>query len=114
MSVSEAVVFRSALVGVPARRARSAAVSTPGNTSVSAVGCTGHARNHTGQMLLRSPRLRYGPPFGAGVWATGYVVLPALGVYHPIWEYDLTTLGKDLSAHLVFGLGTAAAFRVLP
>jgi hypothetical protein len=64
--------------------------------------------------VLRSPRLRYGPPFGAGVWATGYAVLPALGVYRPIWEYDLTTLGKDLSAHLVFGLGTAAAFRVLP
>jgi hypothetical protein len=64
--------------------------------------------------VLHSPRLRYGPPFGAGVWATGYIVLPALGVYRPIWEYDLKTLGKDLSAHLVFGLGTAAAFRVLP
>jgi hypothetical protein len=63
---------------------------------------------------LRSPKLRYGLPFGTTVWATGYAVLPAIGVYRPIWEYDLETLGKDLSAHLVFGLGTAAAFRTLP
>ena len=33
--------------------------------------------------------------------------LPKLGVYRPIWEYDLETLGKDLSAHLVFGTATA-------
>ena len=55
----------------------------------------------------------YGLPFGAAVWATGYVVLPLLGVYEPIWKYDLETLGKDLSAHLVFGTATAAAFRLL-
>jgi hypothetical protein len=62
---------------------------------------------------IGAERLRYGLPFGAGVWATGYAVLPALGVYRPIWEYDLETLGKDLEAHLVYGLGTAAALRVL-
>ena len=62
---------------------------------------------------LRSPTLLYGLPFGAGVWASGYAVLPALGVYRPIWEYDLETLGKDLSAHLVFGATTAGAFRAL-
>ena len=62
---------------------------------------------------LRSPRVRYGLPFGAGVWAAGYAVLPALGVYKPIWDYDLETLGKDLSAHLVFGTATAAAFQAL-
>jgi hypothetical protein len=27
--------------------------------------------------------------------------------------YDLETLAKDLSAHLVFGTATAAAFRLL-
>jgi hypothetical protein len=62
----------------------------------------------------RTPPLWYGPPFGAAVWANGYVVLPLLGVYQPIWKYDLETLGKDLSAHLVFGTTTAAAFRLLP
>jgi hypothetical protein len=61
----------------------------------------------------RKPKLWYGLPFGAAVWANGYVVLPALGVYKPIWKYDLETLGKDLSAHLVFGTATAAAFSVL-
>jgi hypothetical protein len=61
----------------------------------------------------RKPKLWYGLPFGAAVWAGGYVVLPLLGVYKPIWKYDLETLGKDLSAHLVFGTATTGAFRVL-
>ena len=61
----------------------------------------------------RRPRVWYGPPFGAAVWAAGYVLLPLLGVYEPIWRYDLTTLGKDLSAHLAFGTVTAAVFPVL-
>jgi hypothetical protein len=62
---------------------------------------------------LRSTSPIYGLPFGAGVWATGYAVLPAFGVYRPIWEYDLETLGKDLGAHLVFGAATARAFRAI-
>ena len=61
----------------------------------------------------RTPRIAYGPPFGAAVWANGYVVLPLLGVYQPIWDYDLQTLRKDLTAHLVFGTATAAAFCLL-
>jgi len=65
-------------------------------------------------MASRRPKLRYGPPFGAAVWLNGYVVLPLLGVYKPIWEYDLETLWKDLRAHLVFGTATATAFKELP
>jgi len=61
----------------------------------------------------RKPKVWYGVPFGAAVWSAGYVVLPQLGVYQPIWKYDLETLAKDLSAHLVFGTATAAAFSVL-
>jgi hypothetical protein len=67
-------------------------------------------------LLLRSgptPKVWYGLPFGATVWASGYVVLPLLGVYEPIWKYDLETLAKDLRAHLVFGTATAAAFCLL-
>jgi hypothetical protein len=60
----------------------------------------------------RKPTLLSGPPFGAAVWANGYVVLPLFGVYKPIWEYDLETLWKDLRAHLVYGTATAAAFRL--
>jgi hypothetical protein len=61
---------------------------------------------------IRSPRVRYGALFGASVWATSYAVLPAAKLYKPIWQYDLPTLGKDLSAHLVYGLSTAAAFQL--
>ena len=62
---------------------------------------------------LARPRVWPGAPFGATVRATGYAVLPAAGLYKPITEYDRVTLAKDLSAHLVYGLTTAAAFRVL-
>ena len=62
---------------------------------------------------LSFPRVRYGLPFGAAVWASSYVVLPAAKLYRPIWEYDLKTLAKDLTAHLVYGVSTAAALRLL-
>lgn len=61
----------------------------------------------------RKPKVWFGLPFGAVVWAAGYVVLPALGVYKPIWKYDVETLRKDLSAHLVFGTTTAAVYDLL-
>jgi hypothetical protein len=61
----------------------------------------------------RTPKVWYGLPLGAAVWASGYVLLPQLGLYEPIWKYDVKTLAKDLSAHLVFGVATAAAFSVL-
>jgi hypothetical protein len=62
---------------------------------------------------LRASRVWCGVPFGAGVWASGYVVLPAAGLYRPIWEYDRRTLANDLGAHLVYGLTTAMVFRML-
>jgi hypothetical protein len=54
-----------------------------------------------------------GLPFGAAIWAGGYVVLPVLGVYQPIWKYDGTTLQNDPSAHLLFGAATATSFWLL-
>jgi uncharacterized membrane protein YagU involved in acid resistance len=62
---------------------------------------------------LSSRRVAYGAPFGAAIWAAGYVVLPAAKLYRPIWEYDGGTLAEDLAAHLVYGLATAATFEVL-
>jgi hypothetical protein len=62
---------------------------------------------------LGKPPIRYGIPFGAAVWGNDYVILPILKLYKPIWDYDRKTLGNDLAAHLVYGLGTAAAFRAL-
>lgn len=60
-----------------------------------------------------TPKIAYGPALGATAWTGAYAMLAPAGIYQPMWEYDPETLGKDLSAHLVFGLGTAAAFRAL-
>jgi hypothetical protein len=60
-----------------------------------------------------SPKVRYGLLWGTLVWATGYAILPLAGLYKPIWEYDTRTLAKDLGAHLVYGLTTAATFRAM-
>jgi len=49
---------------------------------------------------VREPSPLYGLPFGAAVWAAGYVVLPEAGIYKPIWEYDAKTLVRDLAGHL--------------
>jgi hypothetical protein len=55
----------------------------------------------------------WGPAFGLVVWASSYMTLPLLGLYKPMWRYDIKTLAKDLSAHLAYGLGTAATFALL-
>jgi hypothetical protein len=62
---------------------------------------------------LRRPRVLYGLPFGAAVWATGYVVLPQAGLYEQIWKYDARTLAWDLGAHLAYGATTGSAFLLL-
>ncbi len=62
---------------------------------------------------LRAVRLWHGPMLGGLVWLAGYAVLPIAGFYKPIWAYDLTTLGRDLSAHLVYGISVAVAFTRL-
>ena len=98
---------------VPARHFPTGA---PRWSTTSRTGATGSsAARRTGSSSARSaaPRVWFGLPFGAGVWGSGYVVLPAAGLYQPIWEYDRRTLANDLSAHLVYGLTTAAVFRVL-
>ena len=50
---------------------------------------------------------------GPAAWLASYAILPLAKVYKPIWEYDAWTLGDDLSAHLVFGAATSAAFAAL-
>ena len=62
---------------------------------------------------LRRPRAVYGPPFGAAVWAAGYVILPEGGLYKPIWEYDAKTLAWDLTGHLAYGAGAGVTFLLL-
>lgn len=61
----------------------------------------------------RSYRPALGPLTGVAAWAAGYAVLGPAGIYRPFWEYDSATLGKDLGAHLVFGLVTGVVFGAL-
>ena len=62
---------------------------------------------------LRRPRTGYGLIFGAGMWGLSYAILTPMHLYKRITEYDAKTLGKDLVAHLVYGMGTAAAVSLL-
>ncbi|HYI34729.1 MAG TPA: hypothetical protein VEX88_14810 [Glaciibacter sp.] len=50
---------------------------------------------------------------GPVVWLFGYVVLPLVKVYKPIWAYDARTLRDDLSAHMVYGAVASAVFAAL-
>lgn len=57
--------------------------------------------------------VRRGLGFGAFVWATSYAQLVPLGIYEPPWAYDVKTVATDLSYHVAFGIGVAAAADVL-
>ncbi len=57
--------------------------------------------------------LKAGLLFAPVVWSSGYVVLPQAKIYKQMWEYDPATLGNDLSAHMVYGVVTATALRIL-
>ena len=93
---------------LPPRKARLANNAMHWNTGVGWGAAYGVL---AGSLPIR--KIRYGLLWGTVVWASSYVVLPAIGLYKPIWEYDAKTLAKDLGAHLVYGLTTATAFRVL-
>jgi hypothetical protein len=54
-----------------------------------------------------------GLAFASVVWLSSYVVLPLAKVYRPLWEYDVKTLAKDLSAHAAYGIGTSTAYAAL-
>jgi hypothetical protein len=93
---------------LPSQRAR-----LLNNVTHWATGLLGAAQYGIVAGSLATRRVGYGLSFGATVWASGYAVLPAVKLYQPIWEYDRKTLANDLSAHLVYGLATAAAFELL-
>jgi hypothetical protein len=62
---------------------------------------------------VNCPRALYGLATGAVAWAGSYAMLAPAGLYQPIWKYPSSVLANDLGAHLVFGLGTGAAFQAL-
>lgn len=63
--------------------------------------------------LIGSSHPALGPVTAVAAWATSYAVLPKLGVYEKISEYDADVLWQDLSAHLVFGAALGLVFRSL-
>lgn len=65
------------------------------------------------QGTVRANPVLSGLAFGTGVWGMSYVQLVPMGLYEPPWEYPAKTLAKDLSYHLVYGLGVATAFETL-
>ena len=59
------------------------------------------------------PRAAHGVVTGPTAWLSSYALLAPAGLYEPPWKYPRDVLWQDLSAHIVFGLGTAVAFRAL-
>lgn len=51
--------------------------------------------------------------FGVALWGASYAELVPLGIYEPPWRYPLEELGLDLTYHLVYGAGVAAAYAAL-
>lgn len=67
----------------------------------------------TASTVLGTTTPLLGPVTGVVAWSTSYVVLPRLGVYKPIGEYDRDVLLQDLSAHLVYGTVMGVVYRLL-
>lgn len=51
--------------------------------------------------------------FGTAVWLSSNAQLVPMGLYEPPWKYPPKELAMDLSYHLVYGTGVAAAYRAL-
>jgi hypothetical protein len=65
------------------------------------------------QGTVRANPLLHGGLFGTSVWSLSYAQLVPMGIYEPPWSYPAKTVAKDLSYHLVYRLGVAAAFDTL-
>jgi len=68
-----------------------------------------------GLLAGSTPRRRASTGLATGVlaWAASYALLAPAKLYKPMWDYPPEVLWKDLSAHLLYGLGTGTAFRAL-
>jgi hypothetical protein len=108
-----ALVGKRLVEGLFQRELPSAKAALVNNITHWAYGMLAGAQYGIVAASLARPRVRYGLPFGATVWATGYVLLPAAKLYKPIWDYDAKTLAKDLGAHLIYGLSVASTMSLL-
>ena len=62
---------------------------------------------------LGGARVAHGPLLASVAWGSAYTILPVMGVYRPIWEYEPKVLADDLTAHVVFGVVAAGTVRAL-
>ena len=67
----------------------------------------------SGASTARPPLLPSGLAFGAGVWGSSLVELPAFDQSPPFWRMPPFHLALDAGFHLIYGLATAAAYRAL-
>lgn len=56
---------------------------------------------------------RHGLAFGTAVWGASLVQLPAMKLAPPVWEMSPSSIALDLSYHLVYGIGVAAAYAAI-
>lgn len=61
----------------------------------------------------RDSSVRHGVPFGMLVWGASLVELPAAKLAPPVWQYPPKELALDVSYHLVYGVGVAAALAAI-
>ncbi len=59
------------------------------------------------------PSMREGLAFGLQVWVMSYVELVPMGLYQPPWKYPAKDVATEVAFHLVYGAGTAMAFRLV-
>ena len=50
---------------------------------------------------------------GAALWGSEQVMLPALGVAPPLWEWGVKEVAIDSIHHVVYALATSAAYEAL-
>jgi hypothetical protein len=50
---------------------------------------------------------------GAALWGSEQVMLPALGVAPPLWEWGAAEVAIDAGHHLVYAVATAVAYEAL-
>ncbi len=110
--------------GTPAQVGRKAADAVGADLSPSAAGTTndvvhwltGSSWAIGGSLVATATGLApmlAGLASGAVAFATAYTVLPLMGLYDPIWEYEGKTLWKDAIAHATFGAATGVALTGL-
>jgi hypothetical protein len=50
---------------------------------------------------------------GGALWGSEQVMLPALGVAPPLWEWGVSEVGIDAGHHAVYALATSLAYEAL-